>query len=421
MITLEERSLDNGLRVVLAPDRSTPVVGVNLWYAVGSRNEVRGRTGFAHLFEHMMFQGSAHVEKNGHFEHIEQAGGSANATTWFDRTNYYETLPSHHLEVALWLESDRMGWMLPALTTEKLENQRAVVMNERRQRYDNQPYGDWDERVQALLFPENHPYHHTVIGSMEDIAAATMEDVQQFFQTFYVPNNAVLTLTGDFEPDPAFSLVQKHFAEIPRGAIPPAIPGDPLITSSLDGPVRTRVVSPVPLPRVYMAYRVPPFTTDEYYAGDLAAYCLGSGRASRFYDRLVRGSGIAKSASAHLLPLTSGATMFLVVVNGYPGRGVEELQAGVFEEVAALDSLEESELERAVALVETGILRELQQVGTKADLLSMYATLFGDAERLNQDLRRARSVSVDEIRAYARDYLRPDNCVIVEYLPESAP
>ena len=166
-IPVERFTLDNGLRVNLSQDSTTPVVAVNLWYGVGSRNERKGKTGFAHLFEHMMFQGSKHVPKGRHFELIQRAGGSLNATTWFDRTNYFETVPSHHLELALWLESDRMGWMLPAMTQEKLDNQRDVVMNERRQRYDNQPYGDWDEWIQAMVFPESHPYHHTVIGSME--------------------------------------------------------------------------------------------------------------------------------------------------------------------------------------------------------------------------------------------------------------
>ncbi|MXX35399.1 MAG: insulinase family protein, partial [Gemmatimonadetes bacterium] len=212
MIQIEEHRLPNGLRVVLAPDRTTAVTGVNLWYGVGSRNEPEGRTGFAHLFEHMMFQGSVHVPRNGHFQHIERVGGSANATTWFDRTNYFETLPSHFLDLALWLESDRMGWMLPAMTEEKLENQRQVVMNERRERYDNQPYGDWDERIQSRLFPASHPYHHTVIGSLEDIAAATLDDVRDFFATWYVPGNAVLSICGDFDPARALRRVEHYFA-----------------------------------------------------------------------------------------------------------------------------------------------------------------------------------------------------------------
>ena len=180
-IDFERHRLDNGLKVVLAPDPSVPVVATNLWYGVGSRNEPVGKTGFAHLFEHMMFQGSAHVPKNRHFELIERVGGTLNATTWFDRTNYFETVPSHELDLCLWLESDRMGWMLPAMDQEKLDNQRDVVMNEKRQRYYNQPYGHWSERLQRLVFSEDLPYHHTVIGSMEDIEAATLDDLASFF------------------------------------------------------------------------------------------------------------------------------------------------------------------------------------------------------------------------------------------------
>ncbi len=420
MISVTERTLSNGLRVVLAPDTRTPVVAVNLWYNVGSRNEAPGRSGFAHLFEHMMFQGSAHVPKNVHFEKIEEAGGSLNATTWFDRTNYFETLPSHHLELALWLESDRMGWMLPALTSEKLENQRDVVMNERRQRYDNQPYGDWDERLQELIFPPSHPYHHTVIGSMEDIEAATLEDVQHFFRTYYVPNNAVLTLCGDFDPDPAFAMVEKHFGGIARGEDPPPVPGEIEIPFTLGGPRREIVKSVVPLPRIYMAFRVPPFTTDEYYAGDLVSSCLGSGRVSRFYDRLVRGSEVAKSASAHLLPLTAGASMFLIVADAYPGGSVEELEAAIVREIADLATLETKELERAVAMHETAMTRELQEMGSRADLLSMYATLFGDANRLNEDLLRGRAVPLNRVKDYAKTYLSEDNRGVVAYVPQGA-
>ena len=419
LVSIEERRLDNGLRVVMAPDSRTPIVAVNLWYAVGSRNEEVGRTGFAHLFEHLMFQGSANVPKNGHFERVEAAGGSGNATTWFDRTNYYETLPSHHLELGLWLESDRMGWMLPAMTSEKLENQREVVLNERRQRYENQPYGDWDERLQGLVFPESHPYHHTVIGSAEDIEAATMEDVQHFFRTYYVPNNAVLTLAGDFEPEAAFEMVERHFGPIPKGEQPPPIPGEIELPFDLGGCRKEIVRSQVPLPRLYCAYRVPPFTNEQFYAGDLAANCLGIGRASRLYENLVR-ERRAKSATAHLLPLTSGATMFLVVVSGYPDQPISMLEEAVLDEVDRLGEVNQEELDRAVARSESMILRELQEAGSRADLLGMYSTLFGDPHRLNEDLERPRDVTLDDVATFAGTHLTRDNCAIVAYEPEGA-
>src|SRR5690606_18187 len=226
-IPFERLRLDNGLQVVLSPDPAVPVVAVNLWYRVGSRDERPGRTGFAHLFEHMMFQGSAHVPETAHFALIERAGGSLHGSTCLDRTNYDETLPARYLELALWLESDRMGWLLPAMTQEKLDNQRDVVKNERRWRVDNQPYGDWDERLQAMVYPPEHPYHHSVIGSMEDLDAATLEDVEAFFRTYYAPNNAVLTVCGAFDPARARELIERYFGEIPPGPPVPKLPGDP--------------------------------------------------------------------------------------------------------------------------------------------------------------------------------------------------
>lgn len=418
MIRVREHTLDNGLRVVLAPDRTTPVVGVNLWYHVGSRNEPPGRTGFAHIFEHMMFQGSAHVPRNGHFHHIERAGGSANATTWFDRTNYYETLPSHHLDLALWLEADRMGWMLPAMTAEKLENQRQVVMNERRERYENQPYGDWDERVQSLLFPAGHPYHHTVIGSMEDIAAATLDAIHDFFATYYLPNNAVITVCGDSDPDHALGRVRHYFGNIAPGPSPPPVPGTARLPFTTGGTLRSDVHAAVPLPRVYMAARVPPFTTDEFYPGEIVAHCLGTGRSSRLYDRLVR-RRIAKSSTCHLLPLTSGATLFLAVATGFADTPADDLEAALAGELDAAGDLDADEVARSVAGAETRNLRALQRLQWRADLLSMYATHFGDAGRLNRDLRRLRRVTVDEVREWSRNYLRPGNRAVVRYLPEA--
>ena len=421
LVTLESREhvLDNGLRVVLASDHGTPVVAVNLWYAVGSRNEPPGRTGFAHLFEHMMFQGSAHVSKNGHFRQIEGVGGSANATTWFDRTNYFQTVPSHHLDLALWLESDRMGWMLPAMTAEKLENQRQVVLNERMERYENQPYGDWDERVQSLLFPADHPYRHTVIGSPEDIAAATLDDVADFFATYYVPNNAVLSICGDFDPDHALDRVSHYFGAIPAGPPPPSLPGQVRIPFAT-GPTRAvDVPGAVPLPRVYIAARVPPFATDLYHPGEIAAHGLGTGRTSRLYDRVVRPQA-AKSASCHVLPLTSGATMFLAIATGFPGADPADLEAAVAAELDAAADLTEAEVARAVIGTETRIRRALQRVETRADLLSMHATLLGSAERFNDEVRRLRSVTPDDVHAWCADYLHGDNRVVVRYLPEAA-
>lgn len=213
-LTATEHRLANGLRVVLSEDHLTPVAAVCLWYDVGSRHEVKGRTGLAHLFEHLMFQGSAQVKGNGHFELVQGAGGSLNGTTSFERTNYFETMPAHQLELALWLEADRMGSLLAALDDESMENQRDVVKNERRQRYDNVPYGTAFEKLTALAYPEGHPYHHTPIGSMADLDAATLEDARAFFRTYYAPNNAVLSVVGDIDPEQTLAWIEKYFGSI---------------------------------------------------------------------------------------------------------------------------------------------------------------------------------------------------------------
>jgi predicted Zn-dependent peptidase len=416
-VPFERHRLSNGLRVTLSVDSSTPIVGVNLWYAVGSRNERPGRTGFAHLFEHMMFQGSANVPKNRHFELIERAGGSLNASTWFDRTNYYETVPSHHLELALWLESDRMGWMLPAMTQEKLTNQQQVVTNEKKERYDNQPYGDWDERIQALVFPSDHPYHHPVIGSMEDIAAASLEDVASFFETFYVPNNAVLTLAGDFEPRIALDLVESYFGEIPSGDPIPPLPGQVEIPLIIGETVREEVVSDVPLPRLYLAARVPPITHESFHAAQVAATVLGSGKASRLYRSLVREKRIAKDVLAYLFPLETGASLFLLWVTGYPDGKPEELESALLEEVEGLATVSQGELDRAVAMTETHLMREIQRVGERADLLSMCDQIFDDPGRLNGEVERVRAVTREQVQAFGGRFLGPDNRAILTYLP----
>ena len=417
-IPVERHSLDNGLKIVLSQDRTVPVVAVNLWYGVGSRNERKGKTGFAHLFEHMMFQGSAHVPKNKHFELVERAGGTLNASTWFDRTNYFETLPSHDLELALWLESDRMGWMVEAMDQEKLDNQRDVVKNEKRQRYDNQPYGDWDERLQALVYPESHPYHHSVIGSMEDIDAATLDDVLSFFQTFYVPNNAVLTIAGDFDRDGALELVKKYFGDIEAGQPIPPLPGDPSIAPLIGETVREHVLADVPLPRVVMAFRIPPYSSDDFAVAEVSRGLLGMGRSSRLYRRLVRERRVAKGVVTFAFPLLTGSSMLLAWATGYPGSSAEELESALAEELEGLAEAEAHEVERAIALAETDLVRSLERAGERADLLSMFVLYFGDPDRLNRELDRLRAVTVDEIRAFAGERLGADNRAVLTYEPK---
>jgi zinc protease len=416
-IPSERYTLDNGLRVVLSPDPGSALVSLNLWYGVGSRNEAPGRTGLAHLFEHMMFQGSEHVPKGGHFEIIERAGGSLNGSTWYDRTNYYETLPAHHLELALWLESDRMGWLLPALTQEKLDNQRDVVKNEKRQRHDDVPYGDWDERMQRLVFPPDHPYHHPVIGSMEDLDAASVADVASFFETFYAPNNAVLTLVGGFDPPQALDLVRRWFGEIPGGRTIPAVPGvlDP--GARLGTTIRETVVAQVPLPRVIVAFRIPPRTDPRFHAADVATALLASGRSSRLYRSLVRERRVAKDVVAYAFPLVTGATMMIAWATGISGKSPAELEHALLEEIEGLALVTDEEVARAMALVETSLARSLGRAETRADLLSMFEMQFGDADLANSEMQRLREVTPERIREFGSEFLNDDNLAVLTFEP----
>ena len=291
-IRFSERTLDNGLRVIVAPDHLAPVVAINIWYVVGSRHEQPGRTGFAHLFEHFMFQGSRHVSKAEHFSIVQSAGGVNNATTYFDRTNYFETLPSHQYELALWLEADRMATLLDALDQENLDNQREVVKNEKRQSYDNRPYGSFYEKLMAAVFPPEHPYHHTPIGSMADLNAASLDDVITFFKAWYAPNNAVLSIVGDVDEEDAHAAAARYFGPIPanRDIRQPA--PDP-VAPIIGGEIRETVPDNVPLARVHFVFRCPPFGTAEYDALEVASQLLSGGRGSRLYRRLVREKRIA--------------------------------------------------------------------------------------------------------------------------------
>jgi len=417
-ITIHRRRLANGLDVVVAPDTSLPVVAVNLWYGVGSRNEREGRTGFAHLFEHMMFQGSKHVSKNGHFEHVERAGGSLNGSTWFDRTNYYETLPSNQLDLALWLEADRMGGLIDAMTQEKLDNQRDVVKNEKRERYDNQPYGDWQERMQRLVWPEGHPYRHTVIGSMEDLDAADLEDVKGFFRTWYVPNNAVLTIAGDVEPEDAFEQAERWFGEIPAGEPPPGVPGRIDVPVPMEHAPREVVEADVPLPRVFLGLRIPPYTDPAFDAVDVAASVLGGGRAARLYARLVR-TGVVRDAFAYPFPLVTGASILLIGATGFADSDPADIEAALVEQLEELPELEDAEVERALALEEARTARQLERLEPRADRLSMYAQLFDRPERINEDLGRLRALGVDDVRDAARRFFATPNRATLVYVPHS--
>lgn len=418
-VDIQTHTLENGLRINLAQDQSQPVVAVNLWYNVGSRNERRGRTGFAHLFEHMMFQGSENVPDTEHIAFVERVGGSMNGSTWLDRTNYFETVPSNRLELALWLESDRMGFLLPAMTQEKLDNQRDVVKNERRWRIDNQPYGDWIEQIQELMYPADHPYQHSVIGSMEDLDAATLDDVKEFFSTYYSPNNAVLTICGDFEPSTALSLINSYFGDLPAGPPPPPIPGRTELPPTLGGERRKVIESEVPLARVHASYRIPAYGKADFYPADVVAHLLANGKASRLYRSLVRDQRLAKGVVAYAFPVVTGAAIMVVWATANPGVDPDGLERALMAEIGKLaeDGCTEAELERVVTTIVARETISLQRVGERADQISMFTTLFDDPGRINREIDYYRAVTCEDVQRFAGEYLGADNRAILTYLP----
>src|SRR6185436_18318904 len=304
---IADRTLDNGLRVIVSEDHSVPNVTVNLWVNVGSRHEVEGRTGFAHLFEHLMFQGSRNVPSGEHFAALMGAGGRLNATTWFDRTNYFETVPRGAMDLALWLEADRHGHLLDAVNQENLDNQRDVVKEEKRQRYDNVPYGNALVDIYAATFPKGHPYHHATIGSMEDLDAASVEDVHEFFRRYYGPNNTVLTLVGDLTPDEGFAAAEQYFGPLPATAAAPRGPVEAL--AALAEPQRVERVEDVPADRLHVAFRLPVDDTPEFFASSLAMDIIGGLATSRLYQRLVRHEQMANSVSAQAMGFVDGVSL----------------------------------------------------------------------------------------------------------------
>ena len=417
-IPVEKFELANGLRVTLSQDKTAPIVAVNLWYHVGSANERLDRTGFAHLFEHMLFQGSENVGANEHFELVQRAGGTLNGSTWLERTNYFETVPSNQLALALWLEADRMGALLPAMTQKKLDTQRDVVKNERRWSVDNQPYGTCWEKLQELSFPESHPFHHSLIGSMEHLSDASLDDVAQFFRTYYTPDNAVLSIAGDFETGEAKELVQKYFGPIPRGKDRPPL-------STMDLPptfgkaLRNVVEDDVSLPRVYISFRSPVFGSDQYYAASVAGAILGMRRGSRLYRSLVRERQTAADAAAFTFDLAKGADLLIVDVTARPDVSAEKLEQEVVREIDLLinDGVSEEEVERAVALIQTDMMMAMQTASERADRLSMFATLFGDPELVNEQASRYAAVTAGQVNAFARERLIPENRATLIYIP----
>jgi zinc protease len=420
-IPVETFHLDNGLLVTLSEDHTAPIVAVNLWYHVGSANEKPGRTGFAHLFEHMLFQGSAHVGSNEHFELIQRAGGTLNGSTWLERTNYFETVPSNELALVLWLEADRMGDLLPAMTQEKLDTQRDVVKNERRWSVDNQPYGTMLEKIQEMVFPPSHPFQHSLIGSMEDLSAASVDDIAEFFATYYTPDNAVLSIAGDFDSVQARRLIADYFGSIPRGRGKP--PLAPMALPPVFGSRRREVVfDAVSLPRLFMAFRSPVFGSDEYYAASVASAVLGLRRGSRLHRSLVRERQIAADASAFTFDLTNGTDLLVVDVTARPEIPPAQLEDEVEREIDRFyqEGVSEAEVQRAVALIQTDLIAALQSAGERADRLSMFATYFEDPGLINAQANLYRAVTAERVNDIIRARFGENNRANLIYLPREA-
>jgi zinc protease len=419
-------TLPNGLTVVYHVDHSTPVAAVLLWYNVGSKMERAGKTGFAHLFEHMMFQGSKNVGKAQHIALLEAAGtGNLNGTTSNDRTNYFEEVPSNQLALALWLESDRMGTLLETLDQSKLDNQREVVKNERRERVDNQPYGDWDERVEAALYPDSHPYHHSVIGSMADLSAASIADVKNFFRTYYAPNNAVLVVAGDIDVPQAKTLIRKYFGPIPAG---PPVPK--LATMTLPpvvGRAQRFVVpdSQAPAPAVYVVYRVPAAKDPRAPAVTLLGDIISNGKSSRLYESLVRKQQIAVTVGGGPFGLVDGADMLYFSATGKAGTNPDSLEHALLRELdASVGTFTQAELDRARASERFAFVDGLQSIGGfggRADRLAEGWTFFHDPNHVNKVLGEFDRVTLGNLNALAKERMIPANRVIAVYVPAAKP
>lgn len=416
-IPYEKYSLDNGLTVILAEDHSVPVVQVNVWYHVGSKDEVEGRTGFAHLFEHLMFQGSENNNQD-YFEPLQEVGARVNGTTNTDRTNYFEGVPSEYLPLALWGEADRMGWLV--IDQERLDNQKEVVRNERRQRYENRPFGTSWVTLQANVFPELHPYHHTTIGSHEDLEAATLEDVQTFFDTWYVPNNAVLVVAGDFDPAVAKPLIEQYFGEIPAGTA--ALP-ERATPESVDFTLEQEVVvrqeeAGVPYAQVWIAWPSPALYESGDAELDLLSSLLTDGKEARLYKELVLEQQIAKSIDAYQV---SRYLDGMYVIQAVPAEGhstdeivaaVDAVLASFFEEGPTAD-----ELSVGIAQYEAGFIRSLGTVANKADRLNSYYFMAGEPDYLQQDLQRYLDCTPETVLGAAKETLGSEGRVILHITP----
>ncbi len=411
-------TLDNGLDVIVHEDRACPIVAVNLWYHVGSKNERPGRTGFAHLFEHLMFEGSAHHD-SGYFRPLQEAGGALNGSTSADRTNYWEVVPRGALDRALWMESDRMGYLLPALTREKLDTQRDVVLNERRQSYENRPYGLASTTLTAARHPPEHPYHWPVIGWPEDVRAATLDDVREFFATYYHPANASLAIAGDVDAGEAIRAARAHFEEIPAGPPPPPVSPPPPAVGGR--PAALLLEDRVEAPRLYLGWVTPRLFGPRDAELDLAATVLAGGKSSRLYRALLHDRRIAIDVSAHQYSAEL-CGHFGVVATAVPGVALGELDGVIGAEIARLaaDGPTAAELERARSLLEADSARQRQSVGGfggRSDQLNLYNVYTGTPAYAAADLDRYRQAGAESVAAAVQAELGAGARVALSVVP----
>jgi zinc protease len=421
-VSYTQFALPNGLRVILHEDHSVPIATVNVWYHVGSARERTGRTGFAHLFEHLMFMGSGHVKPGEFDQWLEAAGGENNASTGNDRTNYYINVPSNALELALFLESDRMGYLLDTMTPKTVDAQRDVVKNERRQSVENRPYGTASVVLGEMLYPEGHPYHWPVIGYMPDLTAASHEDVVAFFKKYYAPSNASLVVAGDIDPARTRALIEKWFNDV-KATSPPepvTIPG-----VALTGVQKKTITDRVQLPRVYLAWLTPPHLTPGDAELDITADVLAGGKNSRLYKRLVYDMQIAQDVNAFQASAALGSS-FQIIATPRPGHTIAELQKVIDEEVQKLQREPPTahELERSLNQIEASFYNRMERLGGfggKADQLNSYFTETGNADWFNEDLSRYRALSPSDIRAAAAQFLPLDKRVELIVEPEKKP
>ena len=415
-IKFEKYTLPNGLEVILHEDHSTPIVSVNTWYKVGSGDEKAGRTGFAHLFEHIMFMGSQNVAVGEFDKQLEAAGADNNGSTTEDRTNYYENLPSNALPLALWLDADRMGFLLPTMDQAKLDLQREVVKNERRERVDNVPYGRGDEMILAALYPKGHPYSWSVIGSMEDLGAASLDDVKNFFRTYYAPNNATLTIAGDFNPAEARRLVALYFSGIPRGPAMPARPNVAPVTLAKD----TFLVleDRVQLPRAFYDWPTVKIYDKDDAALDVLAAVLASGKNSRLYKRLVFDMQIAQQVFASQQS-SKLAGRFEIDVTPKPGQSPAAIDKIVQEELQKVmnEPITDRELERVKNSYRASFLNRLSGVLGKSEILNSYNYMAGNPDYVQQDAARYEKVTRADVQRVAKQYLGKHK-VVLTVVPE---